>query len=220
MRLARRVALVLIVDLALQVVACAPRPIQTRTAPEPASQGHDLSDLIVLLPDPDSGTVGRATVSNAFGMVDLAGARAATVVARNQAPAPVTTLTDAELQLAIGSAFDALPPAPQNFILNFRFDSDELTAESRAVLPEILQTVKRRPVPDVLVVGHTDTTGPPARNVALGLKRAEIMRKLLVETGLDASLIEIASHGEADLLVPTADEVAEPRNRRVDITVR
>jgi outer membrane protein OmpA-like peptidoglycan-associated protein len=72
----------------------------------------------------------------------------------------------------------------------------------------------------VLVVGHTDTTGPSATNVLLGLRRAGIIRRLLVEAGLDATLIEMASHGQADPLVPTADEVAEPRNRRVDITVR
>ena len=162
MRFARPIALLLTAGPALGIVACAPKPIQTRTTSAPASRGRDQRDLIVLLPDPDSGTVGRATVSNAFGTVDLAGARAATVVGRNEAPAPATTLGDAELQQAIGSAFDALPPAPQHFIVNFRFDSEELTAESRAVLPKILQTVKGRPAPEVLVVGHTDTTGPSA----------------------------------------------------------
>jgi outer membrane protein OmpA-like peptidoglycan-associated protein len=72
----------------------------------------------------------------------------------------------------------------------------------------------------VLVIGHTDTVGTRASNIVLGMRRAELLRKLLVEAGLDSSLIEIASHGEADLLVPTGDEVAEPRNRRVEITVR
>jgi outer membrane protein OmpA-like peptidoglycan-associated protein len=32
--------------------------------------------------------------------------------------------------------------------------------------------------------------------------------------------VEVTSHGEADLLVPTADETFEPRNRRVEISVR
>jgi outer membrane protein OmpA-like peptidoglycan-associated protein len=42
----------------------------------------------------------------------------------------------------------------------FRFESDELTDESRALLPQILQAVKdSAPFPDVAVVGHTDTTG-------------------------------------------------------------
>jgi outer membrane protein OmpA-like peptidoglycan-associated protein len=42
----------------------------------------------------------------------------------------------------------------------------------------------------------------------------------LIEAGVDRSAIVVTSHGEATLLVPTADNVNEPRNRRVDITVR
>ena len=80
--------------------------------------------------------------------------------------------------------------------------------------------MRDRPVPDVLVIGHTDTTGSPASNFELGLKRATTVRNILVEAGLDPAFIELISHGEEELLVPTADEVAEPRNRRVEIAVR
>ena len=57
-------------------------------------------------------------------------------------------------------------------------------------------------------------------NIELGLRRANAVRSLLITAGVDAIVIEVSSHGEADLLVKTADEVLEPRNRRVDITVR
>jgi len=92
--------------------------------------------------------------------------------------------------------------------------------ESRGLLPQILQAVKDRPFPDVAVVGHTDTTGTPAGNKELGLRRANAIRTRLVTAQVAASLIEVTSHGEADLLINTADEVLEPRNRRVEITVR
>jgi outer membrane protein OmpA-like peptidoglycan-associated protein len=104
--------------------------------------------------------------------------------------------------------------------LNFRFESDELTAQSQALVPEILKTVKSRDVPDIIVVGHTDTSGASDANVALGLKRATMVRNLLVAAGLDAALIEVTSHGEADPLVKTPDNTLEPRNRRVEIAVR
>ena len=71
-----------------------------------------------------------------------------------------------------------------------------------------------------MVIGHTDTTGAGLSNVELGLKRANSVRNLLVEARLNPALIEVTSHGEADLLVPTGDDVAEPRNRRVEITIR
>jgi outer membrane protein OmpA-like peptidoglycan-associated protein len=71
-----------------------------------------------------------------------------------------------------------------------------------------------------MVVGHTDTVGTPASNYELGLRRATIVRDLLIGAGLDASTIEATSHGEGNLLVPTPDDTAEPRNRRVEIVVQ
>ena len=88
------------------------------------------------------------------------------------------------------------------------------------MVPEILQAIKNHPVPELLVVGHTDTTGTTAANFDLGRKRAEMVRGVLIDAGLEGSAIKVTSHGETDLLVPTADDTFEPRNRRVDISVR
>ena len=201
------------IALTLVAAACAHRP---RTAPDATGPV-----VIALLPDPESGQVGRARVSNASGAVELSEARASTVVlGRKTAPAAVVALGESDANRLFGSVLASLPPAPQHFIVNFEFDSDEPTEESRTMLPQILSVVKGRPFPEVSVIGHTDTIGSVKSNIGLGMRRAELIRKLLIEAGLDKSLIEMASHGEADLLVPTADEVAEPRNRRVEITVR
>jgi len=212
MNAARLLAVLLAAASAVVIGGCGPKHVRTTTP-------HG-SATIALLPDPDTGAVGRAVVSNAAGSVDLIAARQSTTVVMNQLPGPVSVLSEAEVQGLFGAALSALPPAPRHFVLHFKFDSDELTDESRALVPEILQAVKERPVPEVLVIGHTDTTGTAASNFALGLKRANTVRSLLVEAGLDASFVEATSHGEADLLIPTADEVPEPRNRRVEITVR
>jgi outer membrane protein OmpA-like peptidoglycan-associated protein len=72
----------------------------------------------------------------------------------------------------------------------------------------------------VSVIGHTDTMGQAKANVALGLTRARFVRNLLVDAGLDPGTIEVLSHGESALLIRTPDETPEPRNRRVEITVR
>jgi len=177
-------------------------------------------DLIVLLPDPGDGTVGRAVVSNGSGTVDLATAGASTLIAVNQSPAAISVISDADVQRIFGDALSALPSPALHFTLFFPLESEELTEQSRAVFAEVLQAVKSRPFPDVVVVGHTDTTGTSDSNYELGLRRANSVRAFLVAAGLDASLVEVASHGEADLLVATADEVFEPRNRRVEIDVR
>ena len=130
------------------------------------------------------------------------------------------TMSDADVQRVFGRALAALPAAPRHFTLHFKFESDVLTEESSAIVPEILKTVRETPFPEVVVVGHTDTMGDPRANLALGLKRAISVRDILVKAGLATSTIEVTSHGKADLLVKTPDNTPEPRNRRVEITVR
>ena len=194
-------------------VACAGK----HAAPAPPESART---LVVLLPDSDTGVTGRAFVSNKAGSTDLNTTRDSSTATPSAAPAAVTTMSKEEVQRVFGDTLSALPPAPIHFTLYFKFESDELTDESRALLPVILKTVKERSIPEVLVVGHTDTMGTPQKNIDLGLARANTVRGLLVQVGLDASLIEVRSHGESDLLVKTPDETAEGRNRRVEISVR
>jgi outer membrane protein OmpA-like peptidoglycan-associated protein len=174
---------------------------------------------VVLLPDPGAETVGHATVTNPAGTAELDVARASVTASPGQPPA-VTILSESDVTRLFGDLLSTLPPPPEQFLLYFRFESDELTAQSRALFPRILEALKKRPFPDLTVVGHTDTTGSAASNIELGLKRADAVRSLLVAAGVSANVIEVTSHGEADLLIKTADEVLEPRNRRVEITIR
>jgi outer membrane protein OmpA-like peptidoglycan-associated protein len=212
-RRGRRAAALASAMTAAVAISCAPK--QIRSAAEPRGDA-----LIVLLPDADSGTTGRAEVSNAAGKVDLGAARESTTVVSGQAPSAVTVMDAGDVQRVFGDALAALPPPPIHFVLFYKFDSDELTDESRALVPDVLAAVKSRPIPEVVIIGHTDTAGPAANNFILGMRRAVAVRALLLEAGLDPSLVDVTSHGEADLLVPTADNIAEPRNRRVEITVR
>jgi outer membrane protein OmpA-like peptidoglycan-associated protein len=176
--------------------------------------------LVVLLPDSDTQRVGRASLSNSAGSAGLAAERDSAIAIPARTPGPVTTMSEDEVQRVFGAALAALPPAARHFTLYFRFESNELTEESRALVPDILSLVRERAIPEVLVVGHTDTMGAPKANIDLGLNRATAVRTLLVQAGLDAATVEITSHGETDLLVKTSDETPEPRNRRVEISVR
>jgi outer membrane protein OmpA-like peptidoglycan-associated protein len=206
--------LVLLAVLAVAAApACAPRRAGTAGGPGPST--------VVLLADPD-GAVGRAIVSSTAGAgrVDLAADRAATTVSGRNAPSPAAPLDAAAIETQFGATLATLPMAPEAFTLYFRLESDELTDESRALLPGVLKAVAGRPAPEVGVVGHTDTTGDPKANYALGLERATRVRTLLLGAGVTESLIDVSSLGESDLRVGTADNVPEPRNRRVEISVR
>lgn len=210
MNLASRVLVLMVMAASGLVSACAAR----------SGRGERPGQvLVVLMPDGDTGNVGRVVVSNPSGSTDLLTAWASTRVTMTQAP-QIRMLRESEVKQRFGDVIATLPPPPQHFILGFRFDSEELTDEGRRLLQDVLQAVKNYPVPDVVVVGHTDTTGTPQNNAELGLRRANAVRSLLVDAGLMLSTIEVRSHGEAELLVPTADNVFEPRNRRVEVTVR
>src|SRR5262249_11667910 len=204
-------ALPFVLAVVATMLACGPRRVPTT----PAEQ-----ELVVLLPDPDSGSTGRATVTASSSTVDLVSERQATEVVANRAPTTPAAIDEARVQQMFGDALSALPPAPRSFNLYFQFDSDVLTDEGRALLPEILQLVKDRPAPDVVVIGHTDTTGSAASNYQLGLRRATTVRDLLVAAGFDSMLITVMSVGEAEPLIPTPDETREARNRRVEVAVR
>ena len=197
--------------------ACA-SPKTART-PEAARPRGD-QDLVALLRDPGTGAVGHARVSNPHGEVDLTQARESTLIGRGAAPTAPVILSEREVERLFGEVFESLPLEPRHFTLYFRFESEDLTDESRRLVQEVLREVKGRPVPDVVAIGHTDTTGPARGNAQLGLRRANAVRTILVDAGLAQSAVTVTSHGEAELLVRTADGVSEPKNRRVEITVR
>jgi outer membrane protein OmpA-like peptidoglycan-associated protein len=129
-------------------------------------------------------------------------------------------LTPAEVRAAFGETLAALPGAPEKFTLYFLEGSDELTPQSKAELERVFAELRRRELPDIAVIGHTDTVGGAKYNDNLSLARARRMRELLVEMGLPAARITAAGRGKREPLVATDDNVAEPRNRRVEIDVR
>lgn len=129
-------------------------------------------------------------------------------------------LSEQEIRAAFAEALSAKPDAPIRFTLYFREGSDELTPDSKRDLETVLVEVRKRPAPDIIVVGHTDRVGFVSDNDRLALKRAEKMRSELLAQGLPADSVQAAGRGEREPLVPTADEVAEPRNRRVEMLVR
>lgn len=115
---------------------------------------------------------------------------------------------------------DALPPPVAHFTLNFIEGTTDLTPDSQAELQKVFAEIARRPGAEVLITGHTDTVGSETDNDALSLRRAGDVRAALIAQGLSPAISRAVGRGERELLVPTPDNTAEPRNRRVEITVR
>ena len=70
------------------------------------------------------------------------------------------------------------------------------------------------------MAGHADRSGSPAYNQRLSQRRADNVAAELVRQGVSRNEIVVSAYGETRPLVPTADGVREPQNRRVEIVLR
>lgn len=171
---------------------------------------------VVLLANAD-GTVGRILVQGRVAEHMLSQRNEAVLL---DGAGQRFTVSDDQVRRDFGSAMAALPLLPEQFVIRFDLGRVEMTAESRETLQRVVDSMRARQAPDVSVVGHTDTLGSEQSNEALSLKRAQWVAEQLRKVAPADLILAIEAHGEANPLVPTPDETNEPRNRRVEITVR
>jgi opacity protein-like surface antigen len=129
------------------------------------------------------------------------------------------------LQLKFGSAPPPPPPPPvapaaPSFMVFFDWDRSNLSQQALATIGQAAQVFKTKGNARITATGHTDTSGPEAYNMALSLRRANAVKDALVRNGVPAQAITVIGRGEQGLLVPTADGVREPQNRRVEIVIQ
>lgn len=186
-----------------------------------AEAEEGLSGQVVVLLADAGGEVGAVALSTGGAAVTLEALRdSAVALGTGSPPRDAGTLADQDVRDMFGRAMHVEPPPPVEVRLYFETGTDVLTAASRAALPSILDLIRDRVAPGIEIAGHTDTVGAGPANDALALRRAELVRQLVLELGVPARLIRVDSFGERDPVVPTADDFDEPRNRRVEITVR
>jgi outer membrane protein OmpA-like peptidoglycan-associated protein len=173
--------------------------------------------LFVVLPNPGGGS-GAITVNNGQQSVLLDQPYAAEEIKGGKA-ASVAESQD-QVQQTFGNALAAQPILPSHFVLYFESDKDVLTPASQQQYKEVFEDIKRRPAYQVEVIGHTDTFASKEYNQKLSMERAVAIKNRLVHDGIDPKSITVAGRGELDLAVKTGPGVHEPRNRRVEITVR
>jgi outer membrane protein OmpA-like peptidoglycan-associated protein len=172
---------------------------------------------VVLLPEQD-GKDTAVTVKQRDGEVTLREPYAAAKMS-NTGPQPYQSSQD-EVQAQFGPALAARPQRPLEFTLYFVEGKDELTDESKQTVIAVFAEIVKRPVPDVLVIGHTDAAGTHQVNDPLSQKRAETIRAGLIQNGIAPENIVAYGRGKRELAVPTDDGVANEKNRRVVIFVR
>ncbi|MCG8617219.1 MAG: OmpA family protein [Desulfobacterales bacterium] len=176
-------------------------------------------ELIVLVSEDDGTTVVLAVDDGEKQVVLDQHLSAAGIDSRGRAKK--TEVSKEELEETFALALSAQPDPPASFRLKFKSDSTELSPESEGVLVLLFAEVdKRGGICEVEITGHTDRVGPLEYNDTLSLKRAEAIKKMLIERGLKSTFIRAVGRGEREPLVETEDGVRESDNRRVEILVR
>jgi OOP family OmpA-OmpF porin len=112
-------------------------------------------------------------------------------------------------------------PAPaRSYLVFFDWDKYNLTDRARAIIHEAAVNSTKVQYTKIQVNGFTDTSGSPKYNMGLSIRRAEAVAAELVRDGVPKAAIAIQGFGQTHLLVPTADGVREPQNRRVEIIIQ
>ena len=132
-------------------------------------------------------------------------------------------------------AFNAAPPPPppapapvaapapapsRTYLVFFDWDKADLTGRAKQIIAEAAQNSTRVQVTQIEVSGHADRTGTAAYNLTLSRRRADNVAAELVRLGVPKNIISIQAFGDTKPLVPTAEGVREPQNRRVEIVLK
>ena len=171
---------------------------------------------VVLLDNPD-GTTGEVIVRGKHGEQLIQNAGTGVPLDGSEQPKEISREM---LQQDFAAARAARPLLPEHFLLYFESSGVRLTPESAALLPKVIEAAAKRRIADVSIIGHTDTVGKAEGNARLALERAEAIGQTLVAQGIATDHLSIESHGESNLLIKTPDETSEPKNRRVEISIR
>jgi len=135
--------------------------------------------------------------------------------------------------LGVRYALNAAPPPPppvtpapaprvdsRTYLVFFDWDRADLTDRARQIIAEAAQATQSVQTTRIEVNGYTDSSGTPGYNQGLSVRRAQNVAAELVRLGVPRQAITAQGFGETNPLVPTADGVREPQNRRVQIILR
>ena len=175
---------------------------------------------VVLVPDAN-GKVGQVDLTTKAGTTRLSKANESAEAPKpDKAPSEPVQLSDQKIQDMFGETLAKEPMPPEHFVFYFATGSADILPESKDNLAKAKSAIDLRKSCDISVIGHSDTVADDKLNKGISLQRADSVIASLVELGVDKNCMDRRYYGENDLAVPTADNVDEPRNRRVEVEIR
>lgn len=101
----------------------------------------------------------------------------------------------------------------------FESESDVLSESARANLTSLAQSLAKYPNTDVMIVGHTDSTGAEMSNMTLSQRRATAVETYLASQGVSRSRMRSVGRGATEPVAPNDTEADRQRNRRVEVAI-
>ncbi len=181
--------------------------------------GCDPMNRVILLPDAE-GHVGAVVVMSEGSSKTITTAYGAAYV-DTQGQLEDSAASASEVNSRFGQLLQQQPIPPASFTLRFQSGSaTELTPDSEAVIQQLSANLENREAPEIRIVGHTDRVGSLLANDRLSKGRAQTVAEILAAKGIPLNMMEVTGRGEREPEIATEDGVDEPRNRRVEISVR
>jgi outer membrane protein OmpA-like peptidoglycan-associated protein len=177
------------------------------------------ANVVVLVPD-EGGMVGKIVVANDGEKQELSEPYAAIDTGVNNQPGNEFTADPDAVKAAFAGALASKPAAAAVYVVFFIIGQAREDPRSTETLAQAVAAALATPHADISVVGHSDAIGDDAENMALSLQRARVVYDTLTKGGVPASVIDVSYHGSNNPLVATPRGVPEPRNRRVEVTIR
>jgi outer membrane protein OmpA-like peptidoglycan-associated protein len=175
---------------------------------------------VVLVPDA-GGNVGQVELITEGGTTVLTKAyESAEATKEKQAPTKTVQLSDEKVHDMFADTLAKEPLPPEHFLFHFKSGSADLLTEANEELAKTKAVIEARKSCDLSVIGHTDRVDDISSNYVLSMHRADNVAKALTDIGIARECLDIRFYGENYPVVPTDDDVDEPRNRRVEIEVR
>jgi outer membrane protein OmpA-like peptidoglycan-associated protein len=135
----------------------------------------------------------------------------------------ISAMLSLQVRFGAPAVAPAPPPAPAvqttSFMVFFDWDRSNLSAQALNTIKQAADAFRAKGSARITATGHADRSGPDNYNMALSLRRANAVKDALVQNGVPAAAISVIGKGETQPLVPTADGVREPQNRRVEIVL-